>query len=317
MSSGVKKLISIVTPCYNEEENIELQFAAVKRELAPFADRYQFEFIFTDNCSKDRTFAKLVELAKADARVRVLRFSRNIGAMRAVFQGLIHARGDAAILIQADLQDPPELIPEFIRGWEAGHDVVYGQIIDRDETFLLRSFRRLYYKIISGLAEVRPPQNAGEFRLTSRRVLDAIALYDEDDIYLRGIVAQIGFAQKAIPYRRSPRVRGQSSHNLFFLLGYAINGLTATTLVPIRLVTILGIFSTLAGVLFGTYLLVVKILNPAAVPTGVTTLASLITFFAGAQLLSLGIIGEYIRKIYVQTLRRPKALIQDKINFGN
>ena len=257
----------------------------------------------------------LTALASVHPNVRVLRFSRNIGAMRAIYQGLIHAKGDAAILIQADLQDPPSLIPAFIGEWEKGYDVVYGQILNREEGFVMKQLRRLYYGIVAQLAEIAPARDAGEFRLTSRRVLNAIANYHEDDLYLRGIIAHIGFPQKAIPYHRAPRLRGRSSTNLLFLISFAIHGLTATSVVPIRLVTVLGITASALGTAFVSYVILMKFFFPAMVPSGVATLMSLIMFVGGAQLLSLGIIGEYIRKIYLQSLHRPQAFFRDKVNF--
>ncbi len=312
---SAKKLISIVTPCYNEQENVEQHFLEICKQIETFRDRYDFEHIYTDNCSHDQTFSKLRVLADKHPNIRIIRFSRNIGAVRAVYQGLIHARGEAAILIQADLQDPADLIPTFISEWENGNDVVYGVIKKRDEAFIMRNLRRIYYKIITGLAEIPPAENAGEFRLTSRRVLDAIAKYKEDDPYLRGIIAQIGFRQRAVPYSRAPRLRGKSNLNIFFLISYAIHGLTSMSVVPLRIVTLIGVITSALGFLFGGYIILVKFFIPEHIPTGVATLSGLITFFAGIQLFSLGIIGEYIRKIYLQSLHRPQAFIQDKINF--
>ncbi len=310
-----KKLISIVTPCFNEEGNVNQHFAEICAQLETFKDRYTFEHIYTDNCSQDQTFQRLCDLASQHPNVKILRFSRNIGAVRAIYQGLIHAQGEAAILIQADLQDPPSLIPVFIREWEAGNDVVYGQILKRDEGLIMRNLRRFYYKIVTTLAEVPPAQNAGEFRITSRRVLDAIGKYHEDDLYLRGIIAHIGFKQKAIPYERAPRLRGKSSTNLLFLISYAIHGLTSMSVVPLRLVSLVGLSASTLGFVYVAYIIVVKVFFPDKVPSGVATLASMITFFAGAQLLALGIVGEYIRKIYMQSLGRPQAFIQDQVGF--
>ena len=312
-----KPLISIVTPCYNEEQNVEIHYDRVCKAIAPFTNKYDFEHIYTDNVSTDDTFNKLVEMSKRYLSIRVIRFSRNIGANRAIYQGLVHAQGDAAMLIQADLQDPPELIPNFINGWEEGNDIVYGQILDRQEPFFLKEIRKLYYALVSSLAEVQPPRNAGEFRLMSRRVLDSIKLYSEDDIYLRGVIAHIGFSQKPVPYKRAPRERGQTSTNFLFLIGYGLNGLTSTTVAPLRAVTILGLFTALFGFTFGIITAASKLFFPEYVPHGITTLAILITFFAGVQILALGITGEYIRKIYVQSLNRPQAIIKDKVNFNN
>lgn len=315
MESSQKPLISIVTPCYNEALNVEEQFRRVKEALVPFSGRYEFEFIFTDNVSTDRTFEILQSLVAQDPRVRILRFSRNIGANRAIYQGLIHAQGEAAVLIQADLQDPPELIPEFIKGWEHGYDVVYGQIANRDESWLMKNLRKMYYKLVASLADVKPPQNAGEFRIVSRRVLDAIRLYREDDIYLRGVIAHIGYRQKPIPYERAARQKGESSTNFLFLLSYGLNGLVSTSVAPLRLVIVVGILTALSSFAFALYHVVYKLLFPEYIPQGLTALITIILFLAGVQLFALGILGEYLRKIYVQSLQRPQALIADKVNF--
>ncbi|MEZ0230867.1 MAG: glycosyltransferase family 2 protein [Planctomycetota bacterium] len=310
-----RRLISIVTPCFNEELNVHDHFERVCKAIEPFRARYDFEHVYTDNCSTDRTFELLRELGAKHPNVKALRFARNIGANRAIYFGLAHAKGDAAVLIQADLQDPPELIPDFIKGWEEGFDVVYGQTAHRKEFFLLSALRGLYYRIVTGLSDVPIPRNAGEFRITSRRVLDAIREYGEDDLYLRGAIAHIGFKQKAISFERAARAKGVSSINFLGLVGYAINGLTSTTVAPIRAVTIGGLLTAALGFTLTAVLVAAKVLFPGGPPHGFTTLASLVTFFAGVQLFAIGVIGEYIRKIYTQSLRRPRGFIQDKVNL--
>lgn len=309
-----RKLITIVTPCYNEEANVRHHFDRVCAAIEPYRDRYDFEHVYTDNQSQDRTFALLTELASEQPNVRAIRFSRNVGANRAIWFGLRHARGDAAILIQADLQDPPEVIPAFIDGWEEGYDVVYGQIANREESWVMRTLRRIYYWLIAKLSESPVPQNAGEFRLASRRVLDALAQFTEDDLYIRGVMGAIGFPQKPVPYARAERAGGTSSVNFFGLVIYGLNGFVSTTTVPIRLVTILGFALAVVGLGLTAWVVLGELLLDAA-PQGFSTLATLITFFAGAQLVALGTIGEYVRKIYVQSLHRPRGFIQDLVGF--
>lgn len=310
-----KKLISIVTPCFNEEENVFEQFRRVEKAVALFKSRYNFEFIYTDNSSQDRTFELLKKLASKQKNIKVIRFSRNLGPNKAIFIGLSHAHGDAAIVIQADLQDPPELIDQFITWWQKGYDIVYGKITKRNENLVTRTARNWYYKLISTLSDIDIPQNAGEFRLMSRRVLDAVAQYLEDDIYLRGVIAHVGFKQKAIPYSRAKRMQGRSSMNFFSLAAYAINGFLSTSVVPLRLALFVGLFFSLIGFLLTVYIIGAKIIFPQVAPKGFTTLGAIVTFFAGVQLLSLGIIGEYIRKIYIQSLGRPRGFIEEKINL--
>jgi dolichol-phosphate mannosyltransferase len=310
-----RKLISIVTPCYNEELNVRDHFQLISEVIAPYREEFDFEHIYTDNCSQDHTFEVLSELADAHKNVRIMRFSNNIGANRAIFMGLRHAKGDAVILIQADLQDPPQMVSQFIDFWKQGYDVVYGQIKGRDEGLVLRNLRKLYYYLIDSFSDVPIPQGAGEFRITSRRVLNALLSHHEDDPYIRGAIARIGYKQKPLPYQRMARHKGESSNNYLRLISYAINGFVSTSVAPIRLVSTLGfLFATLGFIL--TILLVIgKIFFPESAPRGFTTLAFLITFFAGLQLLGIGVIGEYLRKTYMQVLARPLGFIEKSKNL--
>jgi glycosyltransferase involved in cell wall biosynthesis len=310
-----KKLISIVTPCYNEELNLYPHFERICNVINQYRDEFDFEHIYTDNCSLDGTWEVLSELALKNSNLRAMRFSNNIGANRAIFMGLKRAKGDAIILIQADLQDPPELIPQFIDHWKEGHDVVYGKIADRHESLFLKSLRRLYYYIVDSLSDVPIPRGAGEFRLTSRRVLKALLMYHEDDLYIRGAIARIGFKQRPVSYVRQARHKGETSNNYLRLISYAINGLISTTIVPIRLVSVLGLFFATLGLILTVVLISLKIFYPELAPRGFTTLATFITFFAGMQLFGIGIIGEYLRKTYSQVLARPLGFIERSLNF--
>ena len=310
-----RKLISIVTPCYNEELNVLDHFSHVNQAIAPFKNRYDFEYIYTDNCSQDQTFQKLSEIADQHKNVKVIRFSSNIGANRAIFMGLKAAKGDAIVLIQADLQDPPSMIKNFIEGWEEDYDVVYGKIQAREEGLITRNLRKIYYYLVDSFSDVPIPQGAGEFRLTSRRVLDALLSYQEDDLYIRGAIARIGFKQKSILYNRQARHKGESSNNYLRLVSYAINGFVSTSVAPIRLVSTLGIIFSSIGFLLTLIIILAKIFFPEAAPRGFTTLAVLITFFSGLQLLGIGVIGEYMRKTYLQVLSRPLGFIEKSKNL--
>jgi glycosyltransferase involved in cell wall biosynthesis len=310
-----KKLISIVTPCYNEELNVHDHFRQVSEVISPYSNEFDFEHIYTDNCSFDMTFEKLSELADAHPNVRIMRFSNNIGANRAIFMGLKASKGDAVVLIQADLQDPPAMINTFIEGWKEGYEVVYGKIKAREEGFILQNLRKLYYYLIDTFSDVPIPQGAGEFRITSRRVLNALLSYQEDDLYIRGAIARIGFKQKPIPYERQARHKGESSNNYLRLISYAINGFVSTSVAPIRLVSTLGFIFSSLGFLVAVLIILSKIFFPDAAPRGFTTLAVLVTFFAGLQLLGIGIIGEYLRKTYLQVLSRPLGFIEKSKNL--
>ena len=310
-----RKLISIVTPCYYEELNVIEHFQQVSKILDGYRNEFDFEHIYTDNASQDKTFDVLASIAGNRPNVKVIRFSNNIGLNRAIFMGLKHAKGDAVVLIQADLQDPPELIAEFIDCWKEGYEVVYGKIQTREEGFMLRNLRKLYYYLIDSFSDIPIPQGAGEFRITSRRVLNALLSYQEDDLYVRGAISRIGFKQKAIPYQRAARQRGKSNYNYLRLISFAINGLISTSVAPIRLVSTLGILFALVGFLLTFLVILAKIFIPEFAPQGFTSLAILITFFSGVQLLSIGIIGEYMSKTYLQVLGRPTGFIEKSINL--
>lgn len=311
-----QKTISIVTPCFNEELNVDAHFNEIQKAIAPFKSRYNFEHIYTDNCSLDATFAKLAELAHRSKEVKVIRFSRNIGAGRAMFIGLSKATGDAIVLIQADLQDPPSLVRDFIFAWEEGYDVAYGKIQDRNEVLWLKKLRTAYYKLINSLSDVPIAENAGEFRLTSRRALNALLSFNEDNLYIRGAMAYVGFPQKAINYTRSERKAGKSSISFLGLINYALNGFISTTVVPIRAISMFGLVVSFSGFLGAFVVVLSKLIERDSAPHGFTTLVTLLTFFSGVIILSLGVIGEYIKKIYTQSLHRPRGFIQDEINFN-
>lgn len=307
-----KQLISIVTPCFNEEKNVEEHFRRVKEAIVPFSDKYNFEHIYTDNCSTDNTYTKLIDLVNTQNNITAIKFSRNIGPNRAMFLGLSQAKGDAVILILADLEDPPEIIPQFIEGWQNGYEVVFGQIKSRTDGRILKYFRKAFYNIVSLLSEYPIPKNATEFRLVSRRVNEAVLSLSDENPYIRGCVAFVGYKQLAVPYDRAKRKEGKSSFNFWRLMSYALNGLTATTQAPLRLVSVLGFIITLLGFLNVVFHVVRKLMYPETAPLGFVTLISVITLFSGVQILSLGVVGEYIRKIYLQSLNRPKGFIESK-----
>jgi len=240
----MKKLISIVTPVYNEEPIIAEFINTLYKVLLPLEQKYEFEIIFTDNASKDSTFSILEEFISKDKRIKALRFSRNIGLNRSIHYGLSHASGDAVILIMSDMEDPPSIIPQFIQHWEDGFEVVYGVMLSRKDSFILKRLRKIYYKIINKLSEFEIPENATEFRLTSKRINDEIIQFKDDNPYIRGLVAYLGFAQKKVLYHREKRSAGKSSFNYFDLLIFSINSLVTTTQAPTRAIVLIGLIIT-------------------------------------------------------------------------
>ena len=238
----MKKKISLVTPVYNEEENIEFFYNAVLGLIDTLKDRYEFEFIFTDNHSEDRTWTILESLAKKDFQVRIIRFSRNFGYQKSILTGYLNSTGDAAIQLDCDLQDPLELIPEFLSLWEQGYKVVYGIRKSREEGFLLHSLRKLYYRLISNISDISIPVDAGDFRLVDRRILDEFHLVKDENPYLRGIIAEMGFSQVGIPYDRRARTRGKSKFRWADLWVLGMDGVLNHSILPLKILFYFGGF---------------------------------------------------------------------------
>ena len=234
-------LISIVVPVYNEEPNILPFHDRVSTIAAGLGDRFRFEFVFTDNHSVDRTFALLTEIAARDPRVRAFRFSRNFGFQRSILTGYMQCRGDAAVQLDVDLQDPPELIEKFLETWQSGADVVYGVRIQRQEGRGITAARAAFYRLIDLLSEEELPVDAGDFRLISRRVIDLLCSYRDATPYLRGTIATLGFRQVGVPYTRAARERGESKFPFSKLLSLALDGILNHSTVPLRIGTWFGL----------------------------------------------------------------------------
>ncbi len=309
-----KRLITICVPVFNEEPNIEPLYAALLPIMEQLATRYDFELLFTDNHSTDRTFDALEQLARRDARVRAIRFSRNFGFQRSIATGYANARGDAAIQIDCDLQDPPELILEFVRKWEQGYKVVYGVRSSRRESWWMSFVRRMFYRIIDALSEDELPLDAGDFRLLDRCVLDELQKFDDNQPYLRGTIAALGFDQIGIPYNRAERQRGQSKFSFGELMGLALDGILNHSVVPLRIATYLGLFIsviTFLGILgYG----IGRLFLGKDWPPGFATIIMLILGSLSLNALFLGIIGEYLGRIYRQVKRRPLTIVERELN---
>jgi polyisoprenyl-phosphate glycosyltransferase len=303
-------LISIIVPVYNEEDNVGPLYEAVNRVLGEIADRYRWEFVFTDNCSSDGTFERLECLAARDFRVRIYRFTRNFGFQRSILTGYRLARGEAAIQIDCDLQDPPELILDFVRFWEAGYKVVYGVRRSRPEPLVLRGIRRIFYRLIARLSSDHLPVDAGDFRLVDRCVLGLLHLYRDENPYLRGYIASLGYRQIGVAYDRVKRERGESSFGLGSLAKLAIDGIVSHSVLPLRLASFVGValsvLATLAIVIyFGLWLA-----HDKSWPAGFATLAFLVLFSLAVNAIFLGIIGEYLARIYSQVKPQPLTVVE-------
>lgn len=307
--------ISVVVPVYNEEANVRRAYDAIRAELEPRED-LTFEIVFTDNHSTDRTFALLREIAQADPRVKVIRFARNFGFNRSILTGYRFARGDAAIQIDCDLEDPPQLFHEFIRLWREGHDVVVGVRARRQESAFRARARSAYYRLLDSISETRHETNAGDFRLVDRSVLDQLALVDDAQPYMRGLVSELASNQAAVPYERTARREfGESKFPARQLMKLALEGVFAHSTLPLKLATYIGLaVAVITAALSGVFLLG-RLLQPEDWPVGYATTTILILFGISLNGLFLGVIGEYIARIYHQVRTRPTVIVERTVNL--
>jgi dolichol-phosphate mannosyltransferase len=304
--------VTISIPVFNEEGNIERLFERL-RTVASDNDAFDFEFLVTDNASTDDTFAKLAESAAADPRIRVLRFSRNFGFQRSILMNLLEARGDAAIQIDADLQDPPELIGEFLKKWQQGYKVVYGVRRKRKENIFLTSARKAHYRLIQALSEVDVPVDAGDFRLIDRDVIEHLRSYEDRSPYLRGIVASIGYAQIGIPYDRVERMAGRSKFNLMKLIALSVDGICSQSTRPLQFITFFGFFTSFVTAALVMFYILYYFFSDGVETQGFTTLAILTLGSLGINAAFIGLMGEYVGRIYTTVRGGPTAIIANRI----
>ena len=306
--------LSVVIPAYNEESNIDRVYDRLREVLDGLG--LTWELIFSVDPSTDRTEEMILALRERDPRVKLLRFSRRFGQPMATLAGLEASRGDAVVVIDCDLQDPPELIGELVDTWRQGYDVVYAQRRSREgETVVKKVVSILGYRLIGRIAEVEIPPNTGDFRLMSRRVVDNVVALKESHGFLRGLVGLVGFRQTSVLYDRDPRAAGTSKYNRFLgSLVIGLNGVVGFSRYPLQLISILGIiFSLLAFVL--TIVYIALKLSGFPFPVGNPTIVIVVAFFSGIQLLSLGVIGEYVGRIYDESRKRPKYIVESRHGF--
>jgi glycosyltransferase involved in cell wall biosynthesis len=310
----MKPLISICVPVFNEEPNIEPLYDALLPVMEQVSSRYDFELLFTDNHSTDNTFGVLERLARRDPRVRALRFSRNFGFQRSILTAYLSARGDAAVEIDCDLQDPPSLILEFLRQWESGYRVVYGVRSGRKESWGMNATRRVFYRLIDSLSEDELPLDAGDFRLVDRRVLEELRKIEDSQPYLRGTIAALGFDQIGIPYERAERHRGESKFTFHELIALALDGILNHSVVPLRIATYLGLAISVCTFLAIIGYLIGRVVLGKNWPPGFASIVILLLGSLSLNALFLGIIGEYLGRIYQQVKRRSLTVVERELN---
>jgi glycosyltransferase involved in cell wall biosynthesis len=310
------KKISVITPCFNEAENVEICASELKRVMSDQLPGYDYEHIFADNSSTDATLLKLRTLAAGDSRIRVISNSRNVGPFRNMWNAMKSATGDAVIpLLPADLQDPPTVIPELVKNWELGYLVTYGVRANRQESFIMRLARGTYYRIIKKFASAVIPLNSGEFLLADKKVVDSILAVDDQYPYIRGLIAQTGVRSTSVPYTWVKRERGKSKNSFISLIDQAINGFVSTSRVPARLALLGGFILSLLGVAFALFTTFLALTSESNTPVGIPTIIVGIFLLGGIQLLFLGLIGEYILSIHGQVRRIPPMFETERINF--
>lgn len=311
-----KLLISVITPCYNEELNVENCALELREIMEKECPEYEYEHIFVDNASTDTTFEKLKAMASTDRRVKVILNSRNVGPFRNMWHGLKSASGDALIpLLPADLQDPPRVIPEFVRLWNEGFLVVHGVRRNRQEFFLMRAARSIYYRIIRRFADVDIPLDAGEFMLIDKRIADSILSLDDQYPYIRGLVAQCRAKSAFVSYDWEIRKVGKSRNSIIDLVDQALNGFVSTSKVPARIALLFGFFLSAFGIVASLINAFLLLVNREGVAVGIPTVIVAIFFFSGIQLLFLGLIGEYVLSIHGQVRKSPSMFEVDRINL--
>jgi dolichol-phosphate mannosyltransferase len=299
--------VSVAIPLYNEERIIAELLYRVRRILDEIPDG-PHEMVLVDDGSSDRTFEIISEAAAQDPRVVAISLSRNFGHQSAVSAALDNVTGDAVVIMDGDLQDSPEVILDFIREYKKGFDVVYAQRVRRKEGWLLRSCYFLFYRLILLFCNLRLPLDAGDFALVSRRVIDELRRLPEHHRYLRGLRAWVGFRQTGIKVERLERFSGKSKYSFVKLLGLAFDGIFAFSVVPLRVATVLGLLTIFCSFLFAAYSIYVKFFLGQS-PQGFTALILVMTFLSGVQLLFLGVIGEYLGRVYEETKGRPHYVV--------
>lgn len=306
------KLLSIIIPVFNEEKNI----VPLLDRLLPAIKKHEYEIIFVDDGSKDKTAETVRRLAGEDKHIKLLSFYRNFGHQMALSAGYRHAKGNCVITMDSDLQDPPEIIPQMIEKWEQGAKVVYAKRETREvDSFFKKTTAALFYKFINFLSDTPIPEEVGDFRLLDREIVDFLNDLPERSRFLRGLVAWGGYPAQFVYFKREKRHSGETHYTFSKMLNFALEGITTFSIKPLRLASYLGFYAALIGFFGIAYALVGKIFNPSHLVSGWAALFVGIMFLGGVQLMTIGIIGEYISKIYLEVQKRPQYLIEEKVNL--
>lgn len=305
-----KKLISYIFPIYNESGNIRLLYETMSKLLVAKKD-HNYELIFVNDGSKDSSLELLIDIQRKDSRVHVIDFARNFGHQIAVTAGIDYASGDALIIMDSDMQDPPKVSFELIKKWEEGYDVVYAQRRSRKDTFFKKLTADIFYRTLQKLADIDIPRNTGDFRLIDKKVADEMRKFKEHNRFLRGMVSFIGFSQTAVQFDRDERHAGETGYPLKKMIRFAADGIFSFSTVPLKLISNVGYFVALlsfVGILYAAFM---KIFLPEITIEGWTFIVIAILFIGGVQMIMLGVLGSYIGRIYTEAQARPLYIVQN------
>jgi len=310
-----KKLVSIIVPVFNEQDNIPAVYEQLVALADSLKDSYDFELLFTDNRSTDASFALLKGLATKDERIVVIRFSRNFGYQRSILCGYIASRGDAIVQLDCDLEDPPDLIKDFLKFWKEGYQVVYGVRGVRKESRVKTALRNAFYALIDYLAEEDLPRGAGDFRLIDRVVANQLVSLHDESPYLRGSIAAMGFEQKSIAYSRNERMSGKSKFSMSNNISLALDGILNHSVIPLRLASIAGFGMVILSVILAVGYIYLRLTKGTELPAGFTTIVLLQLFATGLICGLMGILGEYLGRIYKQVKAGPTTIIDKTVGL--
>ncbi len=311
------KKISIVSSCFNEEDNIEILYNSVKKQIEPYLDRYEYEQIIVDNCSTDNSAKILRELAQKDKNLKVIFNARNFGHIRSPYHAMLSGTGDAIIYMASDLQDPPELIPEFIKKWEEGFKIVLGQKRASEEFFLMNWVRKTFYFLIGKIADdgVKLIPSCTGFGLYDKQIIDIARTIDDPYPYFRGLICEIGFEQAIVPFVQPNRKHGKTKNNFYTLYDNAMIGIIKHSKLPLRLASFIGSTLSLVSLLIAIFYFVYKLIFWESFSVGQAPLVIGLFFFSSVQLFFIGVLGEYIGAIYTRINKKPLVIEKERINF--
>ena len=308
------KKISIVTPCYNEETNVEILYSRVKNVMKLLTN-YTYEHIFIDNDSNDDTLIRLKNIANTDKNLKIIANARNFGHIRSPYYAMMQADGDAVISLVSDLQDPPELIIEFLKYWEAGNKIVIGVKEKSEENIVMFSIRKIFYKLIDKISESKQIRNFTGFGLYDKSFINILKTLNEPYPYFRGIVSELGFSIKEVSYKQPIRISGRTKNNFYTLYDIAMLGFVSHSKIPLRMSSFIGFIVSFFSILIALIYFIYKIFFWSNFQVGIAPLVIGFFFFGGVQLFFLGIIGEYISAIFTQVKNRPLVIEKERINF--